>query len=114
VLTPVTALYAGLLGLLVLILSYRVSRLRLTYRVGTGDGGHDDLGRAIRVQGNAMEYVPLGLVLLLLAAIGAAAAVVAADRLPAQVKSLTLIAPFFLQAPMGASARVRPVKTCPM
>lgn len=41
--------------------------------------------------------------------IGAAAAVVAADRFPAQVKSLTLIAPFFLQAPMGASARLRPL-----
>ncbi len=41
--------------------------------------------------------------------IGAAAAVVAADRLPVQVKSLTLIAPFFLQAPMGASARLQPL-----
>ncbi|MDR6989703.1 nucleoside-diphosphate-sugar epimerase/pimeloyl-ACP methyl ester carboxylesterase [Paenarthrobacter nitroguajacolicus] len=41
--------------------------------------------------------------------IGAAAAVVAADRIPAQVKSLTLIAPFFLQTPRGASARLRPL-----
>ena len=41
--------------------------------------------------------------------IGAAAAVVAADRLPTQVRSLTLIAPFFLQAPAGASARLRPL-----
>ncbi|MFJ7624113.1 alpha/beta fold hydrolase [Rhodococcus erythropolis] len=41
--------------------------------------------------------------------IGAAAAVVAADRFPAQVKSLTLIAPFFLQAPMGSSARLKPL-----
>jgi len=41
--------------------------------------------------------------------IGAAAAVAAADRLPAQVKSLTLIAPFFLQAPMGALASLRPL-----
>ena len=41
--------------------------------------------------------------------IGAAAAVVAADRFPEQVESLTLIAPFFLQAPMGASARLRPL-----
>ncbi len=44
--------------------------------------------------------------------IGAAAAVVAADRLPAQVKSLTLIAPFFFQAPLGASARLRPLVCC--
>lgn len=41
--------------------------------------------------------------------IGAAAAVVAADRSPALVGSLTLIAPFFLQAPMGASVRLRPL-----
>ncbi|MDR6437370.1 nucleoside-diphosphate-sugar epimerase/pimeloyl-ACP methyl ester carboxylesterase [Paenarthrobacter nicotinovorans] len=41
--------------------------------------------------------------------IGAAAAVVAADRFPGQVKSLTLIAPFFLQPRMGALARVQPL-----
>lgn len=41
--------------------------------------------------------------------IGAAAAVVAADRFPSRVRSLTLVAPFFLQAPMGASARLRPL-----
>lgn len=41
--------------------------------------------------------------------IGAAAAVVAADRFPAQVRSLTLVAPFFLQGPTGALARLRPL-----
>lgn len=41
--------------------------------------------------------------------IGAAAAVVAADRFPAKVASLTLVAPFFLQSPMGATARLRPL-----
>lgn len=41
--------------------------------------------------------------------LGAAAATVAADRLPAQVRSLTLIAPFFLQAPARASTRLRPL-----
>ena len=41
--------------------------------------------------------------------IGAAAAVMAADQRPAQVKSLTLIAPFFLQAPMGVSAKLWPL-----
>ncbi|GAA4087042.1 alpha/beta fold hydrolase [Nocardioides kongjuensis] len=41
--------------------------------------------------------------------IGAAAAVVAADRYPAKVESLTLVAPFFLQAPMGATSRLRPL-----
>lgn len=41
--------------------------------------------------------------------IGAAAALIAADRLPAQVGSLTLVSPFFLQAPSGGLARVRPL-----
>ncbi|WP_431229943.1 alpha/beta fold hydrolase [Paenarthrobacter nicotinovorans] len=41
--------------------------------------------------------------------IGAAAAVVAADRFPERVKSLTLVAPFFLQTPTGAPARLRPL-----
>ncbi|GAA3529230.1 alpha/beta fold hydrolase [Nocardioides daeguensis] len=41
--------------------------------------------------------------------LGAAAAVVAADRFPEQVESLTLVAPFFLQAPSGAATRLRPL-----
>ena len=41
--------------------------------------------------------------------IGSAAAVVAADRFPERVRSLTLIAPFFLQDPPGAAARLRPL-----
>lgn len=41
--------------------------------------------------------------------IGAAAAVLAADRLPFQVSSLTLVAPFFLQPPAGTGTRLRPL-----
>ncbi|WP_422757786.1 alpha/beta fold hydrolase [Paenarthrobacter sp. C1] len=41
--------------------------------------------------------------------IGAAAAVVAADRFPERVKSLTLVAPFFLQTPTGVPAGLRPL-----
>lgn len=41
--------------------------------------------------------------------LGAAAAVAAADRFPARIRSLTLIAPFFLQTPPSTLARVRPV-----
>lgn len=40
--------------------------------------------------------------------IGAAAAVLAADRIPARVSSLTLIAPFFLQPLADAGTRLRP------
>lgn len=62
----ITALYAGLLGVLLLVLSYRVSMYRRRYSVSLGDGGHKDLHAAIRVQGNFVEYVPTALILLVL------------------------------------------------
>ncbi len=60
----ITPLYAGLLGFLFLALSFRIPMLRLRLRVGIGDGGHPELARAIRVQANFAEYVPLCLLLL--------------------------------------------------
>lgn len=62
----VTPLYAALCGILLVVLSLRVSLLRRKYAVGIGDGGEAELQRAIRVQGNFIEYVPTGLILLLL------------------------------------------------
>ena len=65
--TPaITWLYAGLLGLLLLFLSYRVSLSRMKHLVELGDGGVGDLQQRIRVQGNFVEYVPLALGLILL------------------------------------------------
>ena len=60
----ITPLYAGLLGLLLIFLSYSVSRERRLHRVGLGDGGHPSLQRAIRAQANLTEYAPLALILL--------------------------------------------------
>lgn len=60
----ITPLYAALCGLLLLVLGLVVIRLRQRYGVNTGDGGHDDLARAMRVQANFIEYVPLTLLLL--------------------------------------------------
>lgn len=65
-LVPITAIYAGILGIGIIYLSFRVASKRLSNKVGLGDGGIDELMQAIRVQGNAVEYVPLALVLLLL------------------------------------------------
>ncbi|MBX3453536.1 MAPEG family protein [Ferrovibrio sp.] len=59
-------LYAALCGLLLLVLSVRVVLLRNKYKVGIGDGGHGELNRAVRVQANFVEYVPLTLLLLAL------------------------------------------------
>ncbi len=65
-LVPVTAIYAGVLAILVIYLSFRVAMMRRAGGIGIGDGGNSSLSKAIRVQGNAVEYVPLALVLLLL------------------------------------------------
>ncbi|WP_404326840.1 MAPEG family protein [Aerophototrophica crusticola] len=66
VLPVATALYAGLLGLMLLMLSYLVSRQRLSKKVSLGDGGHKELAGVIRAHANFTEYVPLALVLILM------------------------------------------------
>ena len=63
---PITALYAGLLGILMLILAFRVVAVRRTTSIGLGDGGHALLLSRIRIHGNAAEYVPLALILMLI------------------------------------------------
>lgn len=68
--TPVTPLYAALLGLVFVALSIRTIRLRRRYRVGVGDGNHAELQRAARVHANFAEYVPLALLLIYFAEAG--------------------------------------------
>lgn len=63
----ITALYAGLLALLYLALSYRVIKQRVNARVLHGDGGDKELILRQRVHANFNEYVPLALILLALA-----------------------------------------------
>lgn len=62
----VSSLYAVLGALLLLRLSLNVVKLRNQYRVSVGDGGFSELQTAIRVHGNAIEYIPISLILLLL------------------------------------------------
>jgi len=64
---PITALYAGLLAVLLVALALRVVRLRWKFRIGLGDGGEKAMMRAIRIHGNATEHVPIALLLLLVA-----------------------------------------------
>jgi hypothetical protein len=61
----ITALYAGLTGLLFLGCVIQVVRQRVRAGVGIGDGGDERLLRAIRVHGNLAEYAPIVLLLLL-------------------------------------------------
>lgn len=60
----VSALYVVIGALLVIKLSLDVVRLRRQYRISIGDGGVSDLQIAIRIHGNAVEYIPLGMLLL--------------------------------------------------
>lgn len=62
---PVTAACAALCGLLILMLAFRVSMLRLRLRVAIGDGGDPGLSRAIRVHANTVEFVPIFVLLAL-------------------------------------------------
>ena len=63
----ITALYTALLALLIVVLALRVVLGRRDGRVGIGDGGNHGLSRRIRAHGNAIENVPLALLLLLVA-----------------------------------------------
>lgn len=69
------ALYAGVNTLLVMWLALRVINLRKALSVSLGDGGRDEIARAIRAHGNAVETIPLALVLLALVALSGAPAV---------------------------------------
>jgi uncharacterized membrane protein YecN with MAPEG domain len=62
----VTSLYAALATLLVIGLALLVVDQRRRSAVGLGDGGDRRLLQRIRVHANAVENLPLGLVLLLL------------------------------------------------
>ncbi len=63
----ITPLYAALLALLYFALAFNVVRQRKRHQVGLGDAGKADLLKAVRIHGNFAEYVPLLLVLMLLA-----------------------------------------------
>lgn len=61
----VTALYAALLALIFVILSFRVIAVRRRLGVAVGDGGDDGLTRRVRAHANFAEYVPIALILML-------------------------------------------------
>lgn len=62
----ITGLYAGLSLLLVLVLAYRVVMVRRATRTGLGTGGSTALEQRIRAHGNAVEYLPMGLLAIAL------------------------------------------------
>jgi uncharacterized membrane protein YecN with MAPEG domain len=63
----VTALYALPLALLCLILWFRVSVTRSNLKVSIGDAGDTGLHEKIRQHGNFVEWVPIVLILMVIA-----------------------------------------------
>ncbi len=60
----ITLISTSFLSLLLVYLSYGVSKERLRSKTDLGDGGDPGLLRAIRAQGNLVEYAPMGLILI--------------------------------------------------
>lgn len=63
---PISAIYVTAAALMVVALLLRVAWLRNTLRVGMGDGDKPALARAIRTHANAVECLPLALLLLVM------------------------------------------------
>jgi uncharacterized membrane protein YecN with MAPEG domain len=60
----ITAVFASILALMFIKLSFNVIGFRRKNKVSLGAGGVDELERAIRAHGNFAEYVPLCLFLM--------------------------------------------------
>lgn len=63
---PVTSIFALCLTLLIIYLAMQVVRNRRKYRVAYGDAENKDLCKAIAAHSNAVENIPLALLLLLM------------------------------------------------
>lgn len=69
-------LYAALLAVLYLSMTYAVIRNRYRLELSLGDGGDHRMNRLIRGHGNFAEYAPLSLLLLGFAEIAGSGAVI--------------------------------------
>ncbi|MBL8536175.1 MAG: MAPEG family protein [Hyphomonadaceae bacterium] len=58
----VAALYAGVNILILLVLAVVVVMGRRRHKIALGDAGNQDFARAVRAHANAAEYIPTGLV----------------------------------------------------
>ena len=62
----ITSIYASLAVLLIVKLTLSVIKLRRKNRISVGDGGNEELQLAIRTHANAVEYIPIALLLILM------------------------------------------------
>ena len=63
---PITALYAALLSIFLVVLGGLVVRTRIKEGIAIGDGGNKAMLAAIRVHANAVENIPIALLLMFL------------------------------------------------
>ncbi|WP_086933764.1 MAPEG family protein [Agarilytica rhodophyticola] len=60
----ITGLYASLAYLIIIFLAFRVIKYRRVFKVAIGSGSQKELDVAIRCHANALENLPLALILL--------------------------------------------------
>jgi uncharacterized protein len=63
---PITAAYAAVLAIFVVALGINVTMHRVKLQVPLGDGDNPQMFRMIRLHGNAAEYIPLAVLLMLI------------------------------------------------
>ena len=64
-LLPVTTVYAAIPALILMALAINVTLHRRKLRVGLGDGSNPVMLRMMRIHGNAAEYIPIAVLLML-------------------------------------------------
>ena len=62
----ITALYAGILGLMAIAVGFAAGSLRGKKGISVGDGGDKDMLLAMRRHGNFAEWVPITLIVIAL------------------------------------------------
>ena len=62
----ITALYAGILALIFVALGINVTMHRVKLGVSLGNGGVPQMQRMVRIHGNAAEYLPIAIGLMLI------------------------------------------------
>jgi uncharacterized membrane protein YecN with MAPEG domain len=65
-LPTITGFYAGIAALIIIFLTINVVRQRMIAKVGIGYGNSEALHVAIRIHGNAIEYIPFTFLLMAL------------------------------------------------
>ena len=94
----ITSIYASLAVLLIVRLSISVIKLRRKNRITVGDGGNEEMQLAIRTHANAVEYIPIALLLLLMLELNGA------PKLLIHILGITLITGRIIHA-MGLPAK---------